>query len=71
MKEVWIAYTDGPYGRDYSGSGYPSTSIEIKSIFDTELGCRRFCMENDNNLKCKNFKVRVQEEEVGESACEI
>lgn len=71
MKEVWVAYTDGYYSQ--WGSGYVDDKdvINIKGIFDTELTCRRFCMENNNNFKCKKFQVRIQEEEVGEPTCEI
>lgn len=68
MNKVWIAYTDGYYSQ---WGIEDKSAINIKGIFDTELTCRRFCMENDNNLKCKNFQVRIQEEEVGEPTCEI
>ena len=75
MKTIWIAYTDGykscyeEFGKTYA---YKSDAISIKGIFDTELGCRRFCMETGDNYKCKEFNVRLaEEEECGDVCCEI
>lgn len=65
MKKVWIACTDG-YKSCYTEFGkvydYDSDAISVKAIFDSELHCRRYCMEN--NFKCKEFNLRVAEEEV-------
>lgn len=71
--KIWIAYTDGYYtqwGSHYTNS---KDAISIKGIFDTELGCRKFCMETNSNYKCKEFHVKLAEEEIecGDMCSEI
>lgn len=71
MKKVWVAYTDSyenchkELGKIYS---YASDAIHLKGIFDSELYCRRYCMEH--NCKCKAFDLHAVEEEpdCGESS---
>lgn len=69
MKYVWIAYTDGykscyeEFGKTYSDT---SDAISIKGVFDTEVGCRRFCIESDSSYKCKKYYVCLEAKEIEE-----
>lgn len=66
MKKVWIACIDGykdcykEFGKTYSCD---SDAILVKRIFDSELCCRRYCMEH--GYKCKEFDLDLAEEKVG------